>query len=452
MEKIDVLLSDDLTMGLTSTMLVNASVKNIKKPTPVVDKDVRTTDIIYWGDGNDFPQQVIEDVDKNPELGNLLDKQATLLYSSGLMWGKLVGFDKGEEVIEPLSPELNKEIMLWCKRTNINRYLLDASRDLYYFANVFPEIILSRDKSQIAQICTQAAEDCRWSIQNKTTGLVEYCYVSANWPVASINDSFTKKIPVIDPYYSAADYLKENNSSSYNYIYPLNYSSPGKRFYQLATWNSIRESGWLDVALLIPKFKKALLENQSTIKYHLKVSDKYWSLKFGDEFETKSKDKKAEIIKDEIERIQKLVTGAEKTGVNFWSVFYSDLPQLKDLDLIKIEAIDDKIKTGQYLEEGKDASTYTMSAVGLHPALVGTTPNNGLGGAGSNIREAYNLNILTNKPRQDLVLEPLNLLVTEYNGWGVDTVFRFKNQFMTTLDTGTEMSSKAQSQTSNTQK
>ena len=174
----------------------------------------------------------------------------------------------------------------------------------------------------------------------------------------------------------------------------------------------------------------------------------YWSKKY-DGWENKSQPDKKKIKEKEIADIQKLIKGAEKAGSNFWSHVHTDLNQMKDLDLIKIEAIDDKIKSGQYLEEGKDASVYTMSAVGLHPALVGTTPNNGLGGAGSNIREAYNLFIMSNLSRQELVFEPINNVVVEYNGWE-DVVFRPKNKFMTTLDTGVETSSTPQASTSKT--
>jgi hypothetical protein len=214
----------------------------------------------------------------------------------------------------------------------------------------------------------------------------------------------------------------------------------------MTDWNAIRESGWLAVSELIPKHKKALLANQSTIKYHIQISDKYWSTKY-DDYNKKNTAEKIQIKRTELESIQSLISGAEKSGVNFWSGFFSDLNTGKDNELIKITPIDDKIKSGQYLEEGKDASIYTMSAVGLHPALVGTMPNNGLGGAGSNIREAYNLHILTNKSYQDLILEPLNNLIIEYNGWDPRMVFRFKNSFMTTLDTNTEVSQIPQKQT-----
>ena len=75
--------------------------------------------------------------------------------------------------------------------------------------------------------------------------------------------------------------------------------------------------------------------------------------------------------------------------------------------------------------------------MGIHPALLGTMPNNGMGGAGSNIREAYLLYMLKIKAHQDIILEPLNTVVNYYNGWD-EVTFRFKNNAMTTLDKGKE--------------
>jgi hypothetical protein len=443
-----IVFNDSATFGVTPLAVVSTDVKAIGRPTNIIDKDTKGKELLKWGENNDFPQKVIEDVRKNPELGTLLDKQANLLYSAGLEWGYLELTADGKEILKPAETNLHKTIKDWCRKTSINRYLLEASKDIYWFYNAFIEIVLSNDRSKIAQVCVQAAEECRFGPQNKK-GLLDTCFINAHWPNAKVDDAETKTLPVIDPYYDPATNLKDLGKGT-NFIYPLNYANPGNKFYQLADWNSIRESGWLEVSSELPKLKKALLKNQTTIKYHIKISSQYWALKYKG-FELKTISDQTKIKADEIDTIQKMLTGSDNAGKNFWSVFHSDLNMGKDNELIKIEAIDDKIKDGKWLEDGKDASIYTMSAVGLHPALVGTMPNNGLGGAGSNIREAYNLHILTNKSRQDLILEPLNNLVVDYNGW-TDITFRFKNQFMTTLDTGTETSSKAQISTSNTSK
>lgn len=444
MSKKQVVINADLTFGMTKSALVSMdSTTTISRPSFAVDKNTVGKKLLLWGEDNDFPQKVIADVRKNPELGTLLNKQASLLYSGGLEWGILKKVN-GKEVLEPLPEAMDIEVAEWCRKTNINRYLLEASKDIYWFYNVFPEIILSLDRKKIVQICVQAAEECRFEVQN-SKGVIENVYINAQWDDgAKETDGLTKKLPVIDPYYDPAGYLLTDTRGC-NYIYPLNYANPGNKFYQLPDWNSIRESGWLAVSALVPKHKEALLKNQSTIKYHIQLASQYWEVKYKD-WSKKTDPQKKKAMEAELTEIQNLITGAEKAGSNFWSVFLTDINQGKMVDMVKITPLDDKIKSGQYLEEGKDASIYTMSAVGLHPALIGTMPGGGLSGAGSNIREAYNLHMLSNKSFGDLVLEPLNMVAIPFNGWDPRMIFRFKNSFMTTLDTNTETSANPQTQ------
>lgn len=440
-----VILNEGNTFGIIKNAVVSLdSTTTIARPSFVIDKNTVGKKLLLWGEDNDFPQKVIADVRKNPELGTLLNKQASLLYSGGLEWGILKKVN-GKETLEALPEAQDIEVAEWCRKTNINRYLLEASKDIYWFYNAFPEIILSLDRKKIVQICVQAAEECRFEVQN-SKGVIENVYINAQWDDgAKETDTFTKKLPVIDPYYDPAGNLLAD-TRGLNYIYPLNYANPGNKFYQLPDWNSIRESGWLAVSALLPKHKEALLKNQSTIKYHIQIASQYWETKYKD-WGKKTEPQKKTAMQTELAEIQALISGAEKAGTNFWSVFITDINQGKTVDMIKITALDDKIKSGQYLEEGKDASSYTMSAVGLHPALIGTQQSSGLSGAGSNIREAYNLHMLSNKSFGDLVLEPLNMVAIPFNGWDPRMIFRFKNSFMTTLDTNTETSEKPQTQT-----
>ncbi|OFY87843.1 MAG: hypothetical protein A3F72_02940 [Bacteroidetes bacterium RIFCSPLOWO2_12_FULL_35_15] len=439
MENKEVLFSEDYRFsympGVSAS--ISTDVINTTRPSSSINKLAAKNEILFWGEDNDFPQLVIADVRKNTELGMLLEKQAGLLYAGGLIWGTPDPEDDSKLV--PVDKANNVEIKAWLKHSNINRYLQESATDVYWFYNVFPEIVLNIGGTEILQICSQAAEECRWGVQNSKSGMIDNCYINAQWPDGKANDPFTKKLPVLDAYYNPAQQLKENLKGT-NYIYPLNYAQPGNKFYQLASWNSLRESGWLAVAEAIPKFKKALLANQMTIKYHIRISNMYWEKKFDGWAKMPDKDK-TNIKKKEIESMQDTLMGAEKAGRSLISVVHHEFNGGnggKEFNLIQIEAIDDKIKDGKYLEDGKDASLRTMSAIGLHPALVGTMPNNGMGGAGSNIREAYNLHVMTNKSRQDLILEPLNNLIIEFNGWDPEIEFRFRNQFMTTLDKGSE--------------
>lgn len=427
---------------------VTTNMKRLPRPTTTVDKISQHYQIMYWGDGNDFPQQVIADVRMDPEIGALLNKKAALLYSSGLIWGipKIVN---GVEVLTPLPDADEKIVKTFLKRTNINRYLAETAKDLYWFANAFTEVVLSGDGKQIIQLCAQASEEVRTGIQNPDTGLIDTCYLNAQWPFGTKYDQFTKVLPMIDPYYDPVQQLVNQNvpkkpegatnwiKGGLNWIYHLSTPNPGSKFYQLADWNPIRLNGVLALSQLMLQFKQSALNNQMGIKYHIEISSQYWGLKY-DGFDTKPPAEQNKLMDDELKAMQDTLVGALNAGKSIRSVIFHDFNQGKEFSLVKITPIEDLMKDGRYIEDGKSASLYKISAIDLHPALIGVVPENGMGGAGSNIREAYNLHMLTISAMQDLLLEPLNNLVIEFNGWNPDMVFKLKNQLMTTLDAGKE--------------
>lgn len=427
--------ADDLSaFYLPKLKALVTETQSVPRTTSALVNSQDSDPMAYWGDNNDFPQLVIKDVRQDAELPNLLDEKARLLYSGGLVWGKLEKGPDGSEKLLALDTGKEKEIEEWMMRSNINRYVLEAAKDLYWFGNAFPEVVRTVDGSKIIQLCVQAAETCRWEKQDNA-GIVRNCYINANFPDAKATDRNTKKLPVLDPYYDPASTLRVTKGGT-NFIYPLSIPTPGSSYYQLADWNSIRASGWLAVSAAVPKFKSAMLGKQMTIKYLIEVSQLYWEYKF-EGFSSKSAEEKAALKKEEFDNFQLLLSGTEQSGGNLITPFITDPATGKELSLWKVTALDDKIKDGKYLEDGKDASLYKYSAMGIHPALLGTMPNNGLGGAGSNIREAYTLYIMKIRAHQDIILEPLNSLVKYYNGWE-EVSFRFRNSFMNTLDKGSE--------------
>jgi hypothetical protein len=410
----------------------------VPKPVKVIARETSANPVAIWGDDNNFPRNVIDDVRKDPEIGTLLDKQAKLLYSGGIMWGKLTLNEKGQETLQPLDDATNLKIRTWMRKSNINRYLLESAKDLYWFYNIFPELTLSLDRTEIVQLSVWAAEQCRWSRQNPTNGLVETCYISKEWPSAKFDDKkLVTTLPVLDPYYGVAEQILKGNAL--RYIYPTSYPSPGNNYYQLADWNAIRTSGWLAFSQEIPKYKYNNLKRTMGIKYTIGFNTEYFRFKYAN-WDTLKAPEQQRIKDTETKKMQDWCTGVDSAGkaivINFK---YQDG---KQVNMVEFTPIKSAIEKGEYVEDGRQASEMKHAAIGLHPALSGITPNSGMGGAGSNIREAYNLHIMMNQPNQDLILEPL-YVVRDYNGWGDDVEFKFRNSLMTTLDAGKETKPKA---------
>ena len=237
--------------------------------------------IMYWGEGNDFPQMIIDLYSKDPLVPVTLGKMAASIIEGGLFACKVVDYNPdGSEVVQAIMD--NQEINNFLNAIWFQRYLHETANDLVWFFNAFPGLILSADRSKILQLDANEAAYCRWSVQNER-GKSPYVYINANWPGVTSEDELSKKLPVIDPY-TYDPYTPVRESGWYNYLYPISYPTPGRHFYQLAHHDSIRTSGWLDVHQAIPQFKKYMMSNQMAIKYHWKVDVEYWAKAYGDKW------------------------------------------------------------------------------------------------------------------------------------------------------------------------
>lgn len=398
--------------------------------TPLVDNttsSIQTSGkIAYWGDNNLFPQEVIEDIEFNSIVGTTIDWKARVLYGQGLATYRFTGYDDdGNEI---LKRERFKPFEDFAKRTNLKRYLIEALTDLYTFYNVFPEVVLSKDRKEALFLSVQEAAYCRWGLQNPKTGLVEKCYVNAQWESgATETNSKTITIPVVDPYYDPVEQIK--GAQDYKYIYPISYPTPGKSYYQLAHWNSIRKGGWLELAKAIPQFKKSMMNNQLNIKYHIQVADYFWSWKYPD-WNTYSNEKKTELKKNEIDMFKKFFSGPSKSGGTLFTGFKFDPANNREYPGWKITPIDDTMKEGAYIEDSQEASSHILYALGVDGTLIGSAPGKGMGaGSGSDKKAAYNIYLSTVAIHEDIILEPIRF-IHDYNGWDPDIVYRFPRNYL----------------------
>lgn len=383
------------------------------KPKTVLPDDLeeaRSQDVAYWGKKNDFPQQVEKHIESNPDLGNVLQYKALKLYSYGLTYKAMVTDEDGNaKYIDLVIPEVER----WLKRNR--EYYLKACVDMVKYYNIFPQLVLSLDRSRIEYLRCAETKECRFEVMDEALGYSKKVFLNPNWERgATVAEKKTVTIPVAHPLYFPPELLRERRDGL-NYIMPISFPT-GKKYYQLATWNTIIASQWLELANSIPKFKLALMNNQVTLKYHVQMPD-YWMEWKYPKFKTLTKDEQKRITQEEINKFDQFLVGVEKSGKSITSIFKTDPATGKEWPGWRITPIDDKLKDGKYIEDAQEATTKIYSAAGVDPALGGFTPGtSGANRNGSDKREAGNEIYTQLYAFEELICQPLEY-ISEYNGW-----------------------------------
>lgn len=407
-------------------------------PTQPIVKDhsvISSLQYVPWGPANDFPQQVLKRGRKSTIIPQALNWKANLISRKVTPY-MVDEDDDGKEILQKVR---DPEILNFLSTRHFKRYVRESANDIFWFLNIFPELILSKDRKKITHIHPNEAAYCRIGQQN-SKGVSEFTYVNANWPHAMHNSEETEKIRTLDPYeYDLVNWTRDKHSNVYKFIYPSSYPTPGNTFYQLAHWDGIRASGWLDVLEKVPEVKKAMFENQMTIKYHFKIPREYWPNEYGSAWEKASPEERDAIRVAKMHQINNRLVGAQNSGVAIMTEFGVSSIDGKTVEGWLIEAIPDKLKDGAHLADNMEATSHLLYSLGLDPTLVGfASKEMGSRSGGSDKRESLLIYLSQIEPYRDVLYEPLDF-IAEYNGWkdkypGLE--FRSKQTILTTLDTG----------------
>jgi len=383
---------------------------------------------VPWGDDNLQPQNRVKKAEKSTIIGPAIDKLVRFAYAAGIQAGK-IDIVNNEEVFVPVR---DQNFLDFKRKSNLNRYCLESFSDLFWFGNSFPNLIITKDRSKTIQLFVEQACYCRWGKPNEKTGLVETCYISANWDKGNVDLETTVKATVVDPYFDPVTQIKEG--TDYRYIIPVDFPAPNYHHYQMPSWNGAITSGWLDFTYQIPEFKKAMMANQISLKYHVEVEDKYWPIAFDNWSKMSELEKEAAKSEWLVAFTDNLsdTKNANKSLLTEFTITRDG----KEQSVIKITPIDDKIKSGVYVEDSQEASAHVINSLGLDPTLFPFSSGKGMSaGSGSDKNSAYNLLMVSLKPYHDLVLEPL-YVIRDYNGWDPELEFRFAHTFMAESKSG----------------
>jgi len=385
-----------------------------------------------WGSDNRLPDKMIEAINCNVLLPEVINFKKKTLSSGGLIYGreKIVN---GERTIEPF---MESEIDDALERTNSDAYIDEATEDRFTFGNVMPEILLNMRREIVGIHAVDASEVRleKQQMKGRYKGLIRNTYVSANWDQSRQLD--LQVVPALDPSFEVATQLLQGNR--YKYMIPIRTQTRGSKYYARAPIQTLMDSGWLDVANAIPKWKQAVMDNQLSIKYHIQVNIEYLIQRFPDWNDVDPEQRK-KYSKSLVKEFTDVMEGKDNAGKAVMSIFENK----NGVEQVgwKIEPINNtKFGEKSYIEDAAASDFHIAYSQGVDPTLMGISSRNDMSaGSGSDKRMALNQLILMMRPEQRMILSPYQLM-TSVNGWhkkygqGSRVVFQFKNFHIATLD------------------
>lgn len=449
----------------------NSSLGAAVAPTSLkVQKMQNALGIAPWGEDNRFPQNIIRDISACGVAQSTLNWKAKSLWGAGLIYGQVVDIDAaGNEVFRTAKKGEFPEADKFFSDNNIPRFYAELNQDWVYFSNCFPELIFHKNEKKIAGIVHQESSDCRYKQMNEN-GKIESVFLSKLWgaskeqmamydpkksftglmtntPMTDINSPFIKELPCADMYFPMDSVNTIYEKKKKSFILPVNYPSPNKTYYQVAPWDGVRLSGWIEIASKIPEMLKSYYGKAFSIRYHIEIPELYFSNRYGAATWTKMTADERKTARQEIlTAMDTFLSGSENAYKSFISYFEINPHTLDEYGRIKITAIKNESSVDKDLLTSGTANSEIMFGMGVNPNILGAGKPGGVYSSnqgGSNIREGKLEHDSSIGLERQLILEPMNF-IKKFNKWPDELEFRFKDTVLLTLDQGAAKEQKVQ--------
>lgn len=399
---------------------------------------VTPTAYAYWGNNNDLPIKMAQDIECCGVLNAGLDAKARIVVGKGITPFFLLNTDsEGKEELEQVN---DSELIDWFELNDSFSYSINSSFDLFGYGWTVSQMLLNRTRKKINRIKRTDVVECR--LQKKDEfGMINKVYLSDDWQCNNqITSEYVKEVPILNE--GAELYDLVERSSGYEYAVINRNMRNGRQYYPPPLWYSAKN--WVDIAKSVPKMKTALFNNQMTIKYLVTISMNYWR-RVHSKWDTYTPEKRQEVMDKKLDEIDKYLTGNENQYKSIFTTSYIDPVTKQEVADITIEVLDDKVKDGKLLPDSAAANSEILFALNVNPALFGAGQPEGAysnNAGGSNIREAFMMQLMLLEWERRQNARIFNV-VKKYNGWSdrlesenKRLVFRYPSGLLTTLDTG----------------
>lgn len=425
--------------GVFLTTMGAPDIKPTKIATPQqADPDKTSVENIYisdWGTGNNFPNFADGLINSVSVLNSGLKFIRNFTIGQGIFPVTVEGFDdNGNEILKPIA---DQKLRAFGQSRMVRRYLEKATRDYLKFGPAFVQLLPNEAGNQIVGINTINAKYCRLGIASNN-GVIENCIVSGKWPDTPASSDYTKHI-VLDEYDPEADLKRRKYGNQFkgkSFIQVIRDSWSNNEYYSAPVWYSAYTAGWIDVAKAIPAFLKQAYTNQITWKWHVQIPYAFWDRKFP-EAEYPDATLRSQSINSFMDEIEDNLCGTKNANKPVFTMFEVG-PNGKAEEQWIITPLQNKLSSEQDLISSAAANSEILFSLMINPNVLGAgMPGGTYAGTtgGSNIREAFLVNIANAWLDRQNLLDPLETFV-RFNGAPENMEWRFRNTILTTLDTG----------------
>jgi hypothetical protein len=385
-----------------------------------------------WGSSNAFPDEAIKIIGKTGVLSSGINYRCRVCHGLGIVPVKVIGYD--EALNEQIEVIKDTNLLKFLRGYTCRNYLTGSFRDLIKLGNCFPLLVPNLDGKRIARIDALNARHCRLSEDKKKL------IVFGNFENSSSPDTTAVVYDILDetdPMQDLRMRMYKDKKIEKPIAFPRirNYFS-NNDYYAEPDWWSAQEAGWIEIANQIPTFLKNAYKNAMSVMYHVQIPYAYYD-KYFPESAYKTTAARHEAIKDYQDKFEESLCGTENAQKTIFTTFALNESGRAE-EKVEITKIDSKFAFDEKLSTSAAANGEILFSLMVNPSVVGAgTPGGpyaGNAGSGSDIREAFLVNVVMSYIEKNQVLDPLELML-EINGYQ-DIDLKYRNIVLTTLDKG----------------
>lgn len=390
--------------------------------------------LVAWGTSNDFPITANQLIRSVSVLNSGLKFIRNFTLGQGIFPCNVIGYDEdGNEKLQVID---NPEIVNFCQSRMVRRYLEKAARDYFKYGKADVQMIPNVDGSKMVGLHTINAMFVRYS--EAKSGLIEKCIVSGKWPDTPGKDEFESfdLLDEYDPFFDLESRRLKNQIKGKSFVYSIRDSWSNNDYYSEPIWYAAYLAGWVEIAQMVPAFLKKAFKNKVTWKWHVQIPYAFWDKRFP-QSEYKSIELRQQAITEYMDKIEENLCGIENADKPIFTFFEINPQNGKAEEQWIFTDLGSKNKEDANLITSAAANSEILFSMLVNPNVMGAgMPGGTYAGnqGGSNIREAFLVNVANAWLDRQNLLDPLELFL-QFNGVK-DVQLRFRNTILTTLDTG----------------